>query len=117
MFNRTKTINFKEFLNDEYKLKKKIPMKLVALGGAVYGIAIPKYAMATGTTASVFGDIFPVVMDIVDWIVVGVFIFSGLTWMQGNRSRALELLIGGCVGYLIARHAIDLREFLKGLGK
>jgi hypothetical protein len=115
MFNRTETINFRSFIRDEYK--KDVPVKLIALGAATYALAIPKYALAAGETDKVFGDIYPVVMDIIDWIVVGVFIMCGLKWMQGNRSNALELLLGGCIGYLICRHAIDIREFLKGIGE
>jgi hypothetical protein len=54
-------------------------------------------------------------MNIVDWLVVGVFVFSGVSWMFGHRSKALELLIGGAAGYILARHAIDIRDFLKTL--
>jgi hypothetical protein len=54
-------------------------------------------------------------MNIVDWIVVGVFVFGGVAWMFGHRPKALELIIGGSAGYILARHAIDIRDFLKKL--
>lgn len=118
MFKRTETIDFREFLSGEYKnKKKKVPVKLVALGGSLYGVAIPKTALAAGETGKIFGDLFPVVMEIVDWIVVGVFIICGLKFMQGDRSRALEMLLGGSIGYLICRKSILIREFLKGIGE
>jgi hypothetical protein len=119
MFSRTVRYDFQSFVHgDLIKKNKKIPMKVIQMSGCIYAVAIPKQTFASTTTSNaVFDDIFPVVMEIVDWIVVGVFIFSGLKWMQGDRSKALEMLLGGCIGYLIARHAIDLREFLKGIGK
>jgi hypothetical protein len=49
------------------------------------------------------------------WFAVGVFMFAGATWMLGNRSKAIELMIGGSLGFLVINHARDIVEFLKTL--
>lgn len=56
-------------------------------------------------------------MDLSDYLAVGVFMFAGTAWMFGHRSRAIELLIGGALGYLIILHAPELKDFLKGISK
>lgn len=45
--------------------------------------------------------------------VVLVIIFSGAAWALGHRTKAIEILIGACCGYILARHAVDIRDFLK----
>lgn len=54
-------------------------------------------------------------IDIADYLVIGVFMFSGAAWMFGHRTKAIELLIGGSVGYLIIRHAGDMQAFLESI--
>ena len=74
----------------------------------------PTLALAaeTGSDAT-FSNIFTAVMRIFDSATVLVIIFAGASWMLGHRSRAIELLIGACCGYLLAAHAVDIRDFLK----
>lgn len=67
-------------------------------------------------SADTFGDIHQTVMTIFDGGVVLVIIFAGASWALGHRSKAIELLIGVCCGYLLARHAIDIRDYLKSIG-
>ncbi|MBT2744181.1 glycosyltransferase [Bacillus sp. ISL-77] len=80
-------------------------------------VLVPKSALAA-TKASAdqtFSNLWDAILNVVDWIVVGVFVFAGVAWMFGHRTKALELIIGGAAGYLLARHAIDIRDFLKKL--
>ncbi|MBT2727809.1 glycosyltransferase [Bacillus sp. ISL-75] len=122
---RTETIDFKQFVKQEKypvgdllkMLQDKNLMRVVSVGGGLMAVMVPKSAWAA-TKASAdqtFGNLWEAVMNIVDWIVVGVFVFGGVAWMFGHRPKALELLIGGSAGYILARHAIDIRDFLKKL--
>jgi hypothetical protein len=122
---KVQTIEFKSFVRNEKldtsellnMLQDKNLMKVVALGGGLMAVMVPKSAWAA-TKASAdqtFGNLWQAVMNIVDWIVVGVFVFGGVAWMFGHRPKALELIIGGSAGYILARHAIDIRDFLKKL--
>lgn len=88
--------------------------KFVALGGKLFALMAPRQVFAA-TADATFGNVWSAIMNTVDWIVVGVFIFAGVSWMFGHRTKALELLIGGAAGYVLARHAIDIRNFLKAL--
>ena len=74
-------------------------------------------AVATTTTGTgnAFNEVLKAVLGMADYLCIGSVIFSGATWMLGNRTKAIEHLIGGSTGYLIIRHAKDIQEFLKGL--
>ncbi|MEG6521162.1 hypothetical protein [Desulfotomaculum sp. 1211_IL3151] len=61
------------------------------------------------------GTVITAALNIADWLCLGVIMFSGGIWMFGNRTEAIQRMIGGCSGYLIIRHATDIRDFLKGL--
>lgn len=122
---RTQSINFKQFVSNEKfstdellkMLSDKKLTKVVSIGGGMALLLIPKSAFAASkaTADQTFGNMWEAVMNIVDWIVVGVLIFAGVAWMFGHRTKALELIIGGSAGYILARHAIDIRDFLKKL--
>lgn len=79
-------------------------------------IASPLLLTPTLAFADTFGDIHSTVMTIFDGGVVLIIIFAGASWALGHRSKAIELLIGVCCGYLLARHAIDIRDYLKSIG-
>jgi hypothetical protein len=123
---KTKTYDFRSFVkneNDDWRKPKRIKrsegevLTFVALGGGMFAVLAPKVAYAQASKADdSFGDIYKVLMSIGDWLCVGVIIFSGSCWMLGHRSKALELLIGACCGYLLMRHAIDIKDFLKTIG-
>lgn len=72
-------------------------------------------AVATVGSTNAFSEVLKAVLGIADYLCIGIIIFSGATWMLGNRTKAIEHLIGGSTGYLIIRHAKDIQEFLKGL--
>ena len=95
-------------------LENKNVYKFVALGGKLFALMAPRQVFAA-TADATFGGVWHAVMNVVDWIAVGVFIFAGVSWMFGHRTKALELIIGGAAGYVLARHAIDIRNFLKTL--
>src|SRR5690554_6980752 len=67
--------------------------------------------------ADTFGDIHNTVMTMFDGGVVLIIIFAGASWALGHRSKAIELLIGVCCGYLLARHAVDIRDYLKSIDR
>ncbi len=111
---RTQTIDFRSFVRNETEVPNLDSAKIVKLGASMFAVMIPRTAVAATTNAT-FSNMWSAVMNIVDWIAVGVFIFAGVSWMFGHRTKALELLIGGASGYILARHAIDIRDFLRGL--
>lgn len=51
------------------------------------------------------------ILEIVGFLMDGVIIFAGISWMFGNRTKAIELLIGGGIGYTIVRHHEDIKNF------
>jgi hypothetical protein len=118
-------LDFKQFVSNEkittYELLKLLEdkrfTKMVSIGGGLMLLLVPKSALAAtiATADQTFSNLWHAVMNIVDWIVVGVFVFGGVAWMFGHRPKALELIIGGSAGYILARHAIDIRDFLKQL--
>lgn len=67
------------------------------------------------TDASGFTKMLSAALNIADYLCVGVIMFAGACWMFGNRTAAIEYLIGTSFGYLIIRHATDIRDFLKTL--
>lgn len=73
----------------------------------------PTVAFAESGADKTFQNIYGAVMKMFDGATVLIIIFAGASWMLGHRSRAIELLIGAGCGYLLARHAIDIRDFLK----
>lgn len=111
---KTQTIEFRSFIRNKSEIPKLDSVKIVRLGVGIIAVMVPRTVLAATANAT-FGNMWTAVMNIVDWIVVGVFIFAGVSWMFGHRTKALELLIGGASGYILARHAIDIRNFLKGL--
>jgi hypothetical protein len=110
---RTQTMDFKSFMRNENKCDL-TTFKIVSLGASMFAVMIPRTAFAA-TANTVFGGLWPTVLNIVDWICVGVFVFAGVSWMFGHRTKALELIIGGTAGYILARHAIDIQQWLSKL--
>lgn len=51
------------------------------------------------------------VLWITDYLMDGVIVFAGLSWMFGHRTKAIELLISSGIGYVIVRHHEDIRNF------
>lgn len=91
--------------------KTKLPKWIL---GAIpaFAITVPGIALASDV-GDTFGKIHHSIMNIFDGGVVIVFIFAGAVWGLGHRSKAIELLICASCGYLLARHATDIRDYLK----
>lgn len=115
---RTETLKWKEFLNGEIIPQDKKPdIKTGMIGGmSLYATTAPTKLVLASTVAATAADpwtqVWVSLLTIADWLCVGVITFAGATWMFGNRSRALEMLIGAASGYLIIRHAIDIKNWL-----
>ncbi|MGC4378227.1 glycosyltransferase [Fictibacillus sp. Mic-4] len=113
---RTETIDFRAFMRKEWRDKEPkptpTPLKIIRLGYGLFVLMAPKTVFA-GTADATFGNVWSAGLNIVDWIAVGVFFFAGVSWMFGHRSKSLELLIGGACGYILARHAVDIKNFLR----
>lgn len=128
---KIKTVgSIKEFMS------KKQPIELTAIekewsviskvlggAGASLILAIPDImaaapqAVAVGeavaTTAETFDNVYISIMNMFDQGVVLVIIFASGAWCLGHRGKAIEILLGVCCGYILARHAKDIRDWLK----
>jgi len=80
----------------------------------VVPIVIPLILYPTiGFAAGPFDMLHDEFLKIADILALAVFSFAGASWMFGHRSKGLEMLICGCIGYLIIRHSVDIRDYLK----
>lgn len=89
---------------------------LIAMPAKGFAADADEAATVTALAASSggsFAEIFSKALFIADWTAAGVFVFAGTVWMFGNRTKGLELLLSGSTGYLIVRHAVELRDWLK----
>lgn len=75
-------------------------------------VSLPTYVYAADGEDT-FHRIWDAVMTGLDFGVVLVIVFAGVSWMLGHRSKSIEILIGCCCGYILARHAVDIRDMLK----
>lgn len=97
------------------KTSLKPSTKYLAALLSVSCLVVPNVAFAAETTTSTFDNVFSAVMKVFDYGVVLVIVFAGAAWALGHRSKAIELLIGVACGYLLARKAVDIRDFLKSI--
>jgi xanthine/uracil permease len=113
---RTQTIPFRSFMAKDYDSESvvKTLAKVITATGPALIVIVPKGVLAAGVD-STFGNIHSSVMNIFDSGVVLVIIFAGAAWGLGHRTKAIEILIGVCCGYILARHAVDIRDFLKSI--
>lgn len=65
--------------------------------------------------SSGWGMLIKQVLFLVDILLKGIIIFAGVSWMFGNRTRALETLLSGGIGYVIVRHHDDIARFFGAL--
>lgn len=115
---KTQSMSIREFMNGgSFTAEPKGKTKEFVRNGATIGLVlVPKIAFAQAEKADeTFWDVWSVIMNGVDWLCAGILVFGGASWMMGHRGKALELIIGCCCGYLICRHALEIRDFLKGL--
>lgn len=112
---KIETIGFSEFMKGGRKETQTNPAKkLLATSGSIALMTMPKMALAASADAT-FGNVHGAIMNVFDAGVVLVIIFAGASWGLGHRTKAIEILIGVCCGYILARHAVDIRDFLKGI--
>ena len=88
---------------------------VIKTAASTFVMMMPRITMAATGNDATFASFLKDVLEAFDWIVLGVIIFAGATWMFGNRTKAIELLIGGSIGYEIIRHAVEIRDWLKSL--
>lgn len=75
-----------------------------------YNLLTSTVASASG--AGTFDGMYKAVISLFDGGVVLVLCFAGAAWGLGHRSKAIEIIIGASLGYVLARHAVDIRDFL-----
>lgn len=78
----------------------------------VSALTIPEVAFAR----DVFSDVWNVFAWIIDILAAAVIAIAGVSMMFGHRSKFIELMIGVSIGYLIARNALPIRDYLKSIG-
>lgn len=113
---RTETIKWKEFFDIRPVEEVKVNARVIS-GASLYLAVVPGKSVlaASGAANDSWSQIWVSALQISDWLCVGVITFAGATWMFGNRSRALEMLIGAASGYLIIRHAMDIKDWLASI--
>jgi hypothetical protein len=113
---KTVTIPFREFMNGQNgdKEKKKSLVKPVLITAAVNVILVPTVGFAAGDVDT-FLVLYHTGLKIADWLCVGTLMFGGSMWMLGHRAKSLEYILSTCCGYLVVRHALDIRNFLQTL--
>lgn len=97
------------YVGDPMKCK---PVKYILTGRSLLAVATTG-TKATGAVA--FGDVIAVALNISDYLCIGVLIFAGASWMLGNRTKAMEHILGACSGYMIVRNAVNIQHWLRGL--
>jgi hypothetical protein len=115
---KTQTIPFKSFIQGDWKQKSnegKTVIEILIISGTIVAVTIPKIVLANDGMDGAFGNVHKAIMRGFDAGVVLVIIFAGAAWGLGHRSKAIEILIGVSCGYILARHAVDIRDFLRGI--
>lgn len=74
-------------------------------------LTIPSIAFANSDDT--FNRIWSSLMVGLDYMATLTIIFAAVSWMLGHRTKAIELLISIACGFVLARHAIDIVDFLK----
>jgi hypothetical protein len=113
---KIEAIKFNDFMDGSFKKEAlktdlKTVGKIVTTSGAIVLATMPKIAMAAAMD-STFGNVHRAIMRAFDAGVVLVIIFAGAAWGLGHRTKGIEILIGVCCGYVLARHAVDIQQFL-----
>ena len=85
-------------------------LKATSVTAPTFLLTLPDITLAAGSS---FDNLYPTIMRLFDSAVVLVIVFAGASWALGHRSKAIELLIGVCCGYLLARNAVNIRDFLR----
>lgn len=117
---KTESMSIKEFMSGDFKRikesdssAKKVGKVVAAMTPALTLIA-PRIVLGASMDGT-FGNVHGAIMRAFDAGVVLVLIFAGASWGLNHRTKAIEIIIGVSCGYILARHAIDIRDFLKGI--
>jgi len=104
-------------MNGEVEKKRMSRSSTLAISTSSTLTMVPLHISATTGMAgdATWSSILETVISIADWLCVGVIIFAGIRWMFGDRTKAMELLIGSASGYLLIRHARDIQLWLAGI--
>lgn len=113
---KVETIKFSDFMTDTWRKpnKKEVVGKVITAVAPALVLIMPGSVLATGVDGA-FGNVHSAIMKGMDAGVVLVIIFAGAAWSLGHRTKAIEILIGVSCGYVLARHAVDIRDFLRGI--
>lgn len=115
----TESLEWQAFLAGEVvrKDKKRTVDVIAKTAGIAHTALIPKavFAEAAVTGSDTWVHLLMTAMSIADWLCVGIIIYAGVTWMFGNRTKGIEIMITASCGYVIIRHAIDIRNWLRTL--
>ncbi|KZE65982.1 hypothetical protein AWM68_06275 [Fictibacillus phosphorivorans] len=116
MWNRNKleVIDFREFISSKItqEQQKTSYLKPFVLTVSLNVLLIPTIGYAAGSEDA-FVRIYDVMLNLADWMCAGTLSFAGGLWILGHRSKAIEYVISASAGYILIRHAIDIRDFLK----
>lgn len=114
---RATTLDWNGFMRGEIvEVGAKSTVSIVAKTASTVHIALmPTAVFAAAPGEETWTEIFTTVLNIADWLCVGVIVFSGVTWMFSNRTKAIEFIMGGSIGYVIVRHAVEIRDWLATL--
>lgn len=110
MMAKTVKIEWKPFFRGEIIEQ---PQQMILLRNLSSGALIA--VSANGKESGSWVKLLQALWDISDWLCIGVIIFAGASWMFNNRTKAIEYLTGGAVGYLIIKHAKDIQDFLDSI--
>lgn len=85
--------------------------KIVATSPVV--AMLPRYAYANTDTDEATRKVYDTIMNIFDTGVVFIIIFAAGAWSLGHRNKAIHTLICVGIGYVLAKNAVNIRDFLK----
>lgn len=94
-------------------------LRAVQAATAVHVALMPAKALASAANGTggedSFKNVLNAALNVADYLCIGVIMFAGGSWMFGDRTRAMQHLLGGGIGYLIIRKAPVIQAFLKSL--
>ncbi|MHC8516757.1 hypothetical protein [Sporosarcina sp. ITBMC105] len=110
---KKKRIEVAQCINGEYVFPSDAKRIYGGMSAMATALIVPSTASAQ--SSDTFARVYHTVLDVADRGVVFVIIFAGAAWALGNRPKALEVMLGSAIGYIVIRNAILLRDFLKSL--
>jgi hypothetical protein len=105
--------DFRAFCRGDLVEKKRaVPTRFKTAAATTLFMVPTRVLAVTGENTETWIEVWETVLTGADWLCVGVIVFAGGNWMFAHRTKAMELLLGGGIGYLIIRHAKDIQEWL-----